>query len=119
MHLNKSFVNMSSHPQSYLLDSASRGKQHLKVAMLAESVDEDRQQAGVQLLDIFQDDYPLRAALQEAGQQLLHTSRRICVPMTRLPGLQNMDPDIATPTWHYERAMKLAPNNQCAILRIT
>lgn len=56
--------------------------------MFAEGVDEDGQQARVQLVHILEDDHPLGAALQEAGQLLLHGPGRIRVPMTRLPGLR-------------------------------
>lgn len=61
---------------------------HLKGALLAEGIDENRQQLGVQLLHIFQDNNALGAALQEAGQLLLDIPWSISVLMRWLASLR-------------------------------
>ena len=74
------------------MKSASWAEQHLKMAVLAESIDEDGQQGGVQLLRIVQRHDTPGAALQKRRQLLLHSARCIRAGMRCLPSLQDIAP---------------------------
>jgi hypothetical protein len=59
-----------------------------KENLLAQRVDPHLQQARVHLVDALKHDDAARAALQEAGQQLLHGSRRVRRAVRQLPRLR-------------------------------